>query len=149
MSEGVYRSAGQGRSFRFGTIPVTVKAEGHETAGSFALVEALFPAGIPGPPRHRHPWQESFYVLSGEVEFTVGDDVVRAAAGDFVHAAAGVPHTYANRGPESAVVLGLFAPARFLAALEEMATTFPASGGPPDQAALQDIYTKWGQEIVP
>jgi quercetin dioxygenase-like cupin family protein len=149
MSEGIFRVSGQGRSFLFGTVPVVIKLEREDTDDAFALVEAEFPAGLPGPPRHRHPWHESFYVLSGELQFTVGNELIRAGSGDFVHAAPGVPHTYANPGSAPAAALGLFAPARFLAALEEMATAFPSEGGPPDMQRLQEIYAKWGQEIVP
>lgn len=149
MSEGIYRTPEQGRSVRFGAVPVVVKLEPDETGDAFAFVEATFPAGLPGPPRHRHPWQESFYVLSGELQFTVGDDIIRARNGDLVHAAAGVTHTYANVGSEPATAIGLFAPGRFLAAMEEVATAFPPAGGPPDMAKLRTIYARWGTEIVP
>jgi quercetin dioxygenase-like cupin family protein len=149
MSEGIFRASGEGRSFAFGAVPVVIKLEAEDTGDAFAFVEAKFPAGLPGPPRHRHPWHESFYVLSGELQFTIGDEVVRAGVGDVVHAAPGVPHTYANPGAELATALGLFTPGRFLAALEEMATAFPPEGGSPDMRILQGIYAKWGQEIVP
>jgi quercetin dioxygenase-like cupin family protein len=148
MSEGVFRASGQGRTFGFGAVPVVVKLEHQETDDAFALVEAAFPAGLPGPPRHRHPWHESFYVLSGELLFTVDDDRILAGPGDLVHAPPGIPHTYANPGSGEATAIGLFAPGRFLAALEEMATAFPAEGGPPDLERLRGIYAKWGQEIV-
>lgn len=149
MSEGIFRASGQGRSFLFGAAPVVVKLEREDTDDAFSLVEAQFPANLPGPPRHRHPWHESFYVLSGELHFTVGEDVIHARAGDFVHAAPGVPHAYANRGSEAATALGLFAPARSLAVLEELATAFPHEGGPPNMDRLREIYAKWGVEVVP
>ena len=50
MSEGIYRAAGEGRSFGFGAVPILVKLEHDETDDAFALVEATFPAGLPGPP---------------------------------------------------------------------------------------------------
>ncbi len=149
MSEGIFRASGQGRSFLLGAMLVVVKLEREDTDDAFALVEAQFPASLPGPSRHRHPWHESFYMLSGELHFTVGEDVIRAGAGDFVHAAPGVPHAYANRGSESATALGLFAPARYLVVVEELATAFPPEGGPPDMDRLREIYAKWGVEIVP
>lgn len=149
MSEGIYRAAGEGRSFGFGAVPILVKLEHDQTDDAFALVEATFPAGLPGPPRHRHPWHESFYVLSGELKFTVGDDRIFARSGDLVHAPGGVPHTYANAGSATATALALFSPGRFLAALEEYATAFPPGGGPPNMDRLLSLYAKWGQEIVP
>src|SRR3954466_8736135 len=130
MSEGIYRPVSEGRSFGFGAVPILVKLEHDETDDAFALVEATFPAGLPGPPRHRHPWHESFYVLSGELKFTVGDDQIFARAGDLVHAPGGVPHTYTNAGSATATALALFSPGRFLAALEEYATAFAPGGTP-------------------
>jgi quercetin dioxygenase-like cupin family protein len=149
MSEGIFRAAGQGRTFPFGRTSVVVKLEHPETDDAFALVEATFPAGVPGPPRHRHPWHESFYLLSGELEFTVGDETIHASPGDLVHAGPGVPHTYVNLAPQSATALGFFTPGKFLGALEDIATTFPSGGGPPDMQRMREIYAKWGQEIVP
>jgi quercetin dioxygenase-like cupin family protein len=149
MSGGIFRASGQGRSFDFGAVPVVVKLEHEETDDAFALVEATFPAGLPGPPRHRHPWHESFYMLSGELRFTVGDERILARRGDLVHAMPGVPHTYANEGSEPATAIGLFTPGRFVAALEEIAAAFPLGGGLPDMERLRSIYAKWGQEIVP
>jgi quercetin dioxygenase-like cupin family protein len=146
MSSGFYRPTETGRTFQFGPIPVTVLAEAADTEDAFALVQAVFPAGLPGPPRHRHPWQESFFVLAGELEFTVGDDVLRATAGDYVHAGADVLHAYANRGSQPASALGLFAPARFLAALEEIAAAVTSAGSPEAVAA---VYAKWGAELMP
>lgn len=149
MSEGILRRTGQGRSFAFGLAPVHVKLEAGETEDAFALVEASFPANLPGPPKHRHPWAESFYVISGQLRFTVGDDLIDALPGDLVHAPEGLPHTYANPFADPATALGLIAPGRFVAALEDIATAFPPEGGPPDMEKLAVIYARWGQQIVP
>lgn len=148
MSEGLFRRVGEGRVIAFGPTPLRVKAEGSETEDAFALVEGTLPPGFPGPPKHRHPWHESVYVLSGELEFTVGDQTIRAKRGDFVHAPAGVVHTYGNHGSEPSTVIGLFSPGRFLEAIEAIGTAFPSTGGPPDVERLREIYVKWGQEIV-
>ena len=68
-----------------------------------------------------------------------------AKRGDFVHAPAGVVHTYSNRGSEPSTVIGLFSPGRFLEAIEAIGTAFPSTGGPADVERLREIYVKWGQ----
>ena len=42
-----------------------------------------------GPPPHYHPWDESFYVVSGEIAFGIEDYESVAPAGTLVHLPAG------------------------------------------------------------
>lgn len=72
-----------------------------------------------GPELHVHDAEDdSFYVLEGELTFTVdGDDVV-AGAGTFLLVPPGVPHTFANRGDAIARILNVHAPAGFDLRLE-------------------------------
>ena len=53
---------------------------------------------------------DSFYVLAGEVDFTAGEDVVRAAAGTWFSAPPGMRHGFRNPGPGRARVLNVHAP---------------------------------------
>ena len=53
---------------------------------------------------------DSFYVLDGEVEFTLGDRVVRAGPGTWMSAPPGARHGFANGGTDRARVLNLHAP---------------------------------------
>ena len=58
---------------------------------------------------------DSFYVLEGEVEFTIGDEVRRAGPGSWVAASPGVRHGFAIPGPEGAHFLNIHAPgSRFI-----------------------------------
>ena len=60
---------------------------------------------------HVHPDKiDSFYILEGELEFTIGDDTVRAGPGSFVAAPAGVRHGFRNPGPGRARFLNIHAP---------------------------------------
>lgn len=72
-----------------------------------------------GPPPHVHEEEDdSFYVLEGELTFTVeGKDLV-AAAGTFVLVPPGLLHTFANRGDVEARALNIHAPAGFDLRLE-------------------------------
>jgi quercetin dioxygenase-like cupin family protein len=54
------------------------------------------PAGG-GPPPHRHPWEEVYYVIAGQLEVQLGqDEPSTLSAGDFVHIPAGTRHRYSN-----------------------------------------------------
>ena len=53
---------------------------------------------------------DSFYVLEGEAEFTVGDEVVRATPGTFVAAPPGLVHGFRRVGDVDLRVLNVHAP---------------------------------------
>ena len=72
-----------------------------------------------GPPIHAHVDEDdSFYVLEGELTFTVEDEEVLAPAGTFVLVPPGVRHTFANRGDRVARCVNVHAPAGFDLRLE-------------------------------
>lgn len=52
-----------------------------------------------GPGLHVHPYSETWVIRSGEAEFTVGREKLRAGAGAIVIGPAGIPHKFVNIGP--------------------------------------------------
>lgn len=72
-----------------------------------------------GPELHSHADEDdSFYILEGELTFTVDGDEVAAGAGTFVLVPPGVEHTFANRADTTARVINIHAPAGFDVRLE-------------------------------
>jgi mannose-6-phosphate isomerase-like protein (cupin superfamily) len=72
-----------------------------------------------GPPGHVHAAEDdAFYVLEGELTFTVEDDEVVAGPGTFVLVPPGVHHTFANRGDAVVRIVNIHAPAGFDLRLE-------------------------------
>jgi mannose-6-phosphate isomerase-like protein (cupin superfamily) len=65
----------------------------------------------PVPPHVHDDHTDSFYVLAGEIEFTIGDEILRAGPGTFVAAPPGVSHGFRNPGPGRARFLNIHAPA--------------------------------------
>lgn len=57
-----------------------------------------------GPPPHSHDWDESFYVIKGEVAFICAGETIRCVAGTFVHIPAGTVHGF-RYGPEGGEML--------------------------------------------
>ena len=71
---------------------ITVLAPGSRT-GSYEIFRQVGPEGS-GPPPHCHPWDESFYVVSGTIAFGVGDKDMIAEPGTLVHLPAGTMHWF-------------------------------------------------------
>lgn len=77
----------------------------------FEVIELRFGPDFEGVDPHTHPdHADSFYVLAGEAEFRVGEDVFRAGPGSFVAAPAGVVHGFRNAGDSELRLLNIHAP---------------------------------------
>lgn len=86
-------------------------ATGEDTNGTYALWEAVVPPGG-GPPPHVHSREEEgFYVLEGEITFTVNGGRVVATAGTFANMPVGTPHSFKNESDKPAKMLISVAPA--------------------------------------
>jgi mannose-6-phosphate isomerase-like protein (cupin superfamily) len=65
-----------------------------------------------GPDPHTHEIKvDSFYILEGELDFTLGDRIVRAGPGTFVSAPPGAVHGFKSPGPGRARFLNFHTPA--------------------------------------
>jgi mannose-6-phosphate isomerase-like protein (cupin superfamily) len=102
---------------------VSQPAEGEPLQGDHRLlhVKAVRPEldfleyevgpGYQGPGPHYHERHvDSFYVLDGELEFTVGGETVHAPAGTYLLVPQGVVHSFTNPGPGGARFLNIHAP---------------------------------------
>ena len=89
----------------------TILASSAETNGDYIALEALVPPDG-GPPLHIHHDQiETFFILEGEMEITVGGQVYEAKAGDFVHVSKNTPHCFKNRSRTATKMVFTFVPA--------------------------------------
>src|SRR5215207_7233195 len=105
------RKPGQGRTIAVVGDVYRFLATGEDTGGKYALLEALVPPGG-GPPPHGHSREEEgFYVLEGEIAFTINGERVVATAGTFANMPVGTPHSFKNESSLPARVLISVAPA--------------------------------------
>ena len=71
---------------------------------------AVPPGG--GPPPHLHEREEeAFFLLQGSVALVVGEQIIHAGPGDFVHIPRQTVHTFQNNGTETVRMLAIFSPA--------------------------------------
>jgi mannose-6-phosphate isomerase-like protein (cupin superfamily) len=90
---------------------IAVRLYDNQTAGA---VELSIPGGYPGPPLHVHPeFDETDYMVSGEIAVRIEDDADVAGAGTVVFTPRGTRHTFANPGAARARLLALLTPGGF------------------------------------
>jgi mannose-6-phosphate isomerase-like protein (cupin superfamily) len=88
----------------------TFLATGEETRGQFVLFDFFVPPEG-GPPLHLHYLEDEWlYVLEGEVEFQMGDQILVGTTGTFVYLPKLRPHRFKNIGKTSATLLSLLNP---------------------------------------
>ena len=91
-------------------MPLTMLCEARETGGAWSLFEEDVPKGM-GPPPHRHDWDEAYYILAGEVHFTIDGETVSSGPGDFNYLPRGTVHGFKGGSESPARVLIFAAPA--------------------------------------
>lgn len=150
----VLRKPAEGRTIAVVGDVYRFLATGEETNGKYALWEAIVPPGG-GPPPHVHSREEEgFYVLSGEITFTINDEKIVAKAGMFANMPVGTPHSFKNETRKPAKMLISVAPAGLEkmffevgVPLEEGATT----AQPPSREEIEKLLTvapMYGVEIL-
>ena len=73
---------------------VTVRVSSEQGSDATSVIENLSSRGDSPPLHVHHTEDELFHILEGELRFQVGDEEVRAGAGETLLAPKGVPHTY-------------------------------------------------------
>lgn len=80
-------------------------------AGESCLVVATrVPPGVSGPPRHRHPSDQTYVVVEGESTLELGGETKVAKARSAVFIPAGLPHRNWNAGAVDEVHIEVIAP---------------------------------------
>ena len=136
--------------FRFHAFPA-------ETMGKFCLVEAMVPPGLGAPPNHHAGETEAFYVLDGEIAFTLAGETQQVPRGGFVSVPDGAVHSFQAVGSEPARLLIINAPgymheAFFTRTGHPVADATIASqpqDGPPDVDRILAVAADVGMVIVP
>ena len=67
-----------------------------QSNGAVSVVELFASPEFAGPPLHHHDFDETFYVLEGEMTIQLGDALRTAGPGELAFAPRGAHHTLAN-----------------------------------------------------
>jgi len=147
------RPSTQGRTIAVVGDVYRFLATGEDSNGKYALLEAIVPPGG-GPPPHVHSREEEgFYILEGEITFTVNGEKIVAKTGTFANMPVGTPHSFKNESSKPAKMLISVAPA----GLEQMffEVGLPLAEGattalPPTQDEIEKLVAiapRYGVEI--
>jgi quercetin dioxygenase-like cupin family protein len=98
-----------------------------------------------GPPPHSHDWDESFYVTTGQIEFSYGGEAVMCSAGTLVHVPAGTVHSF-RYGPGGGEMLEITGQ-RSNAVPMFTAVDREIPPGPPDVAKMVQVLGEYGVKV--
>ena len=121
----------------------SILLSGEDTRGAYCLLDMRVAPGL-GVPRHTHTREdEALFVISGELEAIVGDEIFTLKAGETLIAPRNIPHQLRNSGNVANHYLIVFSPAGFEEFLK--ATSVPAadeSVAPtePPAVAVQNVF---------
>ena len=130
---------------------------GKDTGGAFAVIDMLVPpGGGPGPHAHAD-FEESFYVIEGEIEVKSEFGSYVASKGAYINIPkGGVVHAFKNKTNQAAHLLCTVVPAGLEKFFEEVGE--PVAVGqflppkPMDEAYLKKLQAtaeKYGQKVFP
>lgn len=112
--------------------------------GDLAFYEYASVPGVAGAPQHiHHGHDETFYVVNGVYEFTVGTESTLLGLGGFAFVPRGTPHSFRNAGDAPGRLVGTFTPARFANYFRELAAMIAADRASPNHDAWVDLYAKY------
>jgi quercetin dioxygenase-like cupin family protein len=115
----------------------SVCLSGKDTAGAYCLLEVSLAPGI-GVPRHTHTREdEVYFVLAGELEVTVGDQIFILQPGDTLMAPRDIPHKLRNSGNTTNHYLLVFSPSGFEEFIVATAVPAPDNATAPTERQLQ------------
>jgi mannose-6-phosphate isomerase-like protein (cupin superfamily) len=112
MSVPLYVPPGAGEFVQIrDTKRTTFKLTTPDSDGAFGLFEHRMAAHASGASPHVHrQTTEMFYVVKGEIEFTIGDRKEVGEQGAFAYVPRDHPHGFTNVGSQEAVLLIMFFP---------------------------------------
>ena len=132
-----------GEAIQLGPIRLRILEDGSTTDHRIGMAEITLPAHTAGPPQHRHArHDEGFYVVSGTARSTVGTSTHEAPAGTLVMVPPGAPHTFANPGDQTVVLLNTFTPDLYVRYFQDLRDMI-AGGTPLTPAATIEVMARY------
>jgi quercetin dioxygenase-like cupin family protein len=135
--------SGQGESFPMLGLTFTAKITADDTNNGWVMHEITGTEGH-GAPLHTHPWEETFYVLEGEMEVHIGRRQSFVTAGTLMHLPANVAHDFRVCSPTIRLLEMIPAFAQsFYQEVGEKITSMP-----PDLELFETICRKHGVRLL-
>ena len=137
----------EGRKVNILGIPMTIRIHGRDTGGVLSVVESYDVPGGGPPPHIHHREDETFQILEGDYQWTVGGKTFVARQGATVFAPRGIAHTYRYLGQKPGRLMCIITPAGFEGFFEEIGALSPQQQQ--DIPRVIEIGKSYGLEILP
>jgi quercetin dioxygenase-like cupin family protein len=144
----------EGDSFWLAGELYTAKVVGKDTGWAYTLVETKTQPKGQSLSKINYREDTTFYVLEGELEFMVEENVSVVSAGYFLYVGRGTWHTYKNVGSGPARHLEMLTPSGIEKFFKEVSVPALDRDSPPpfeeeDLAKILSVAPKYGLEIRP
>jgi quercetin dioxygenase-like cupin family protein len=132
---------------------VQIKATAADTRGAYTLIEAIASPGN-GPPPHVHRNEdETLYVLDGDFEILLGEQLVSAKPGALAFVPRGTVHRFHCLGDRAGRILLLYTPAGIEGFFRESGTQAVGDGPAPPVDSAEIARTeiagrRYGLQVV-
>jgi quercetin dioxygenase-like cupin family protein len=143
-AEAVIRMPGEGKELTLAGKPLAFLVTGEDSKHT-CMFEWTVPAGFSTGLHVHRVQEETFYVLEGECEWQIGDQLVRAKPGAYVFIPPGVPHNIGNASDKPARMIMTVSPPGHEHYFEELAQLV-ARGGPPDANVIAELRSRYDTE---
>ena len=151
MATQFINQAALGKSVWYMGALFTILANGQQTGGRYALMEVKAVAGSEPPPHTHTRESEAYYVMEGELTFSVGGKIVEAKPGSYVYLPKGVQHGWKIKTSTAHVLIqvepaGLenhFIDPRFSQVATELAPNPASSSQPTAEFMAQFLGSLW------
>jgi quercetin dioxygenase-like cupin family protein len=140
-------AVGGGKAVNILGIPMFIRVHGRDTNGTLAVVESHDVPGGGPPPHIHHREDETFQILAGEYEFTVGGQTIVAKPGTTLFAPRGLAHTYRYLGKSPGRLMCVITPSGFEGFFESIGALTPQQQQ--DIPHVMEIAKEFGLEILP
>ena len=121
----------------------SILLSGEDTGGAYCLLDLRVAPGK-GVHRHTHTREdEALFVLSGELEATIGDKIFTVRAGETLIAPRNIPHQLRNSGNVANHYLIMFSPSGFEEFLKATSVSAPddaVAPTEPPEVAVRNVF---------
>ncbi len=143
-AKAVIRMPGKGKEVTLAGQPMAFLVTGEDSKHTCMFEFTMPPRFSTGLHVHRVQ-EETFYVLEGECEWQVGDQLILAKPGTFLFIPPGVPHNIGNASDKPARMFLTVSPPGHEHYFEQLAELI-ARGGPPDAKVVGELRRRYDTE---
>jgi quercetin dioxygenase-like cupin family protein len=145
-AKAVVRMPGEGKEVTLAGQPLMFLVTGQDTRYT-SMFDWTLPAGFSTGLHVHRTQEETFYVLEGECDWRIGEQLVRATAGTFVFIPPGVPHNIGNASDKPARMLMTVSPPGHENYFEELGAVV-SRGDRPDAKIIAELRSRYDTDQI-